>query len=169
MKLTPAGHIERALPPIFTTETERAENPTWKLYNTERISWYTSLVVDSGLVRGGWRVIPEFVAAMIMESGLDNLTVGNNAKNGADNPWVGVGWCQLDTGYHVTDLEALHTLRADPHESLRYVTSTPDLCKHGKLQTYFNKQRWHAWEPEVIDPDDGWSPLQAAFNVWDAS
>lgn len=160
--------IERALPSIWPTEEEREAHPEWEAYNTDRIEWYTELVISSGLIKGGRSIIPEFIAAMIGESQLKNLALGNNALNGSNNPYIGIGWCQLDTGYHATSLEFVHMLRNDPLHSIVYIASTPDLCTHGELQSYFNKQRWHAWEPEVIDPGpEQWSPLKAAYAAWD--
>lgn len=167
MELTTRARIERDLPPIWTTEKEREEHPEWGVYNTQRIEWYTSLTQSSGLILGGRSIIPEFIAAMIQESGLDNLEPGNNAKNGANNPYLGTGWCQLDTGYHVVSIDQMHILRADPLASLQYVAQHPDLTTHGRLHTEFNKQRWHAWELENIDPHEGWSPLEAAYTAWD--
>jgi len=149
-------------------EEERALPQIWdEGFHPERIDWYTNLVVEAELIRGGVDVIPEFIAAMIMESGLDNLKIGNNAKHGNNNPWLGISWCQLDTGYHVADLEQLHTFRSDPILPLIYVATNPDLCDQGGTQTHFNEQRWHAWEPKTIDPQEEWNPLQAAHESWE--
>lgn len=157
--LTPLALEERALAPIWNNGVK----------SVERFDWYTRLIVDSGKVLGGRDTISEFVAAMARESSLDNLIVGNNAKNGSDNAGLGIGWCQLDTQWHVGGgLDGLHWLRSDPFISLAYVTDPANgLCKHGKLRTYFNKQRWHAWEPEIIDPKDGWSALAEAEAAYD--
>lgn len=153
-------HIgERDLPPLW--------DPLTGAFNDERVRWYTELTVSSGLFRGGRAVIPEFIAAMMWESQLDNLVVGNNAKNGADNVYLGIGWCQLDTGYHCKTMGTLHELRRDPGYAIEMIAETPDLCKHGKKRSYFNKQRWHAWEAETIDPEEGWNALEVALKVWD--
>lgn len=150
-------------------DEERALPPIWRdgVKNEERIDWYTRLTIESEVIRGGIDVIPEFIAAMICESSLDNLLVGNNAKNGSDNVWLGISWCQLDTGWHVADLDTLHQFRGDPLAPLIYVANNDDLCDQGGIHTHFNEQRWHAWEPEIIDPAQGWNPLKAAHEAWD--
>jgi hypothetical protein len=148
---------ERALPPIFGPDG----------YSPARIEWYTRLVIASEVVRGGVDVIPELIAAMIGESNLDNLAIGNNAAHGSDNVWLGVSWMQLDTGYHVADLETLHAFREDPLRPLVYVAGNADLCDQGGTSTHFNRQRWHAWDPETIDPDEGWNPLRAAHDAYE--
>lgn len=158
---------ERALPPIFTTAEQRESGEWPEPFYPDRIDWYTRLVVDSGVILGGRDVIPEFIAAMICESSLDNLNLGNNAKNGSDNPTIGVSWVQLDTGYHVGNLDLMHAYREDPLQPLLYVARTPDLCRHGRLRSHFTRRRWHAWTQEKIDPTDGWSPLAAALEAWD--
>jgi len=157
MNLSPLAHEERALPAIWVDGL-----------NTERIDWYTELVIDHPLHWGGREVVAEFIAAMLLESGLDNLTLGNNANNVGDTPHIGIGWCQLDTGYHATPLEYVHTLRADPTVSLDYIAATPDLAYIGTERIWLNSSRWHAWEPKRIDPTDGsWSPLKAALESYD--
>ena len=154
-------------------ETERALPPIWDdgAHSPERIDWYTRLVVDFGAIKGGRAVIPEFIAAMILESSLDNLIIGNNARNGstgANAYSLGISWVQLDTNYHVKDLNFLHTLRSDPLWALGYVADPANgLCSQGGRWTHFKKQAWHAWEPTKIDPVDGWSPLQAALDAYD--
>jgi hypothetical protein len=152
-------------------DDERALPPIWEdgRFSSERIEWYTRLVVQSELIKGAEYVIPEFIAAMICESSLDNLTVGNNAKHGSGNEWLGISWLQLDTGYHVASLEALHTFRVDPMNPLVYVATQRDLCRHGKLSTHFNRLRWKAWTQEKIDPAEGWNPLEAAIKAWVAT
>lgn len=132
-------------------------------YHPERIDFYLRLCVEAG-VRGDDTIL-ELVAAMIGESGLDNRKFGDSDMM---NPNFGVGWMQLDTGYHVKDLSSLIAFRADPLASLHYVLATPDLCKRGKLRDHFNEQRWHAWEAEVIDPTEGWSPLEAVTKRMEA-
>lgn len=149
---------ERALPPIFAGGVK----------DTARFDFYTKLVVDSGLVKGGRDVVSELIAAMCAESSLDNLIVGNNAKHGSNNQSLGIGWMQLDTGWHVDSLDHLHFLRSDPLASLVYVCDPANgLVKQGGVRTHFNKQRWHAWEPETIDPVVGWSPLREAEAAYD--
>lgn len=150
-------------------KTEQAMSPLWALsgaFIPERVDFYTRLVVESTIGRNK-AVVTEFIAAMMLESGLDNLIVGNNAVNGSNNAFLGIGWCQLDTGYHVADLDQMHTLRSDPLQSLLYILRTPDLCYVGKYNTYFNKKRWHAWDAQRIDPQQGWSPLEATMESYD--
>ena len=157
MNLTPIALEERNLPPIWDEG-----------FNPERLDFYTSLVVNDSKNWGGRDVIAEFVAAMMLESGLDNLTLGNNAKNGSDNPYIGIGWCQLDTGYHAQPLDFVHELRADPTAALDYIARTPDLAYIGTERIWLNESRWHAWKPERIDPTDGtWSPLAATLASYD--
>ena len=149
---------EQRLPPVWANG----------VFSAARFDWYSALVVDSGLIFGGRDTVSEFVAAMCGESSLDNLAVGNNAKNGSTNPSLGIGWCQLDTAWHVKDLAHLHQLRSDPLESLQYVADPANgLVSHGGLRTYFNKQLWHAWEAENIDPTTGWSMLAQAEAAWE--
>jgi len=145
---------EAALPPIFKGS----------VYSPARIEWYTRFVVESGLVRGGAAVIPELIAAMIAESALNNRALGDA------NPDIhfGVGWMQLDTGFHVPSLEALLAIRLDPLYTLTYVTTPSNgLITLGAAATHFKKSRWNAWKPEIIDPVSGWSPLQAALTAWE--
>ena len=157
MNLSPLAHEERALPPLWESG-----------FNPERVDWYTSLVIDHPVNWGGREVVAEFIAAMMLESGLDNLTLGNNAKNGSDNPTIGISWCQLDTGYHAQPLELVHALRADPTEALDYITTTPDLSYIGTERVWLTTTRWHAWKAERIDPTDGsWSPLAATLAAYD--
>lgn len=156
MTLVELAKTERALPAIWTDSG----------YNDNRPRFYLDLVNRSGLVKGGADVICEFVAAMLLESGLDNLAIGNNAQNGSDNPQLGIGWCQLDTGYHVANLDALHLFRSTPEAPFFYVVGNDDLCYHGAFRTHFNKQRWHAWEKKRIDPKTGWNPLEAMHTAW---
>lgn len=154
VELTPAQRHaqEVALPKIFDNG-----------FNYERINWYTTLVIEHGGVRGGASVIPEFIAAMIQEAGLNNRALGDQ------NPDIhfGVGWMQFDTQYYATTHGQIMAIRQDPLFSLGYALSTPDLCYQGGVATHFNKQRWNAWEPASIDPVTGWSPLKAALNAWD--
>ena len=154
VELTPAERRaqEQALPRIFDGGL-----------HVERIDWYTRLTIESGLILGGVLVIPEFIAAMIGEASLNNRTFGDA------NPdeFFGVGWMQFDTGYHASTMERVHAIRRDPLHSLQYAASTPDLTRHSRFATSFNKQRWHAWEDEIINPDEGWNPLQAAFDAWE--
>ena len=154
IELTPAERHaqEIALPAIFDGG-----------FHSDRIVWYTRLVVESGLVRGGASVIPELIAAMISESSLDNTIFGDANPD----PQFGVGWMQMDTGYHVHSLENLLAIRSDPLHSLVYATDPANgLCKQGGRATWFNKQAWHAWEPAIIDPPSGWSPLGAAIDAY---
>jgi hypothetical protein len=156
--LSATGIEERALPPIWRDGVK----------STARFDWYTKLLVDWSLVRGGKPVVAEFIAAMALESSLDNLILGNNARNGSDNAGVGVGWCQLDTQWHVADLDKLHWLRSDPFASALYVTDPANgLCVQGGIRTHFNKTRWHAWDAARIDPVEGWSPLKEAEAAYD--
>ena len=144
--------------------------PLWKdgFYNPARFDFYTKLVLNSGLVRGGREVVAEFIAAMCMESSLDNLIVGNNAKNGSSNASLGIGWCQLDTAYHIASLDWMHLIRLDPEISLIYVCDESNgLCSQGGIRTHFNRQFWHAWKPSKIDPTTGWSPLAEAEKAYD--
>lgn len=110
-------------------------------------------------------MIPEFIAAMIGESNLNNRALGDANPD----PHFGVGWCQLDTGFHATTHERIIAIRADPLWSLMYVLDPANgLVRHqGGRMTHFNKQRWHAWEPDQIDPVTGWSPLNAALEAYD--
>lgn len=133
-------------------------------FHPDRIDWYTRLVIEDGRVRGGVEVIPELIAAMIMESGLKNREFGDSDKT---NPNFGVGWMQHDTGYTIPDIATLVALRADPLNPLGHTLANPDLARQGGRRTWFNKQRWHAWEREIIDPTSGWSPLDAAHDAWD--
>lgn len=158
--LSPTGAEEAALPPIWYDGVK----------NTARFDWYTKLLVDWNLVRGGKAVVSEFVAAMALESSLDNLILGNNAKLGSDNVGVGVGWCQLDTGWHVqpASVEQFHLIRSDPFVSALYVCDPANgLCVQGGLRTHFKKERWHAWKPERLDPVEGWSVLKEAEAAYD--
>lgn len=157
MNLSVRAHEERDLPKIWDGG-----------FNPDRLDWYTRLVLDHGGIRGGRDVVAEFIAAMMLESGLDNLTVGNNARNGSDNPYLGIGWCQLDTGYHATSVVDVHAIRFDPQWSLDYIATNDDLCYQGPSRTWLNKQRWHAWEPERLDPPEGeWSPIEATLAAYD--
>lgn len=154
--LTPAERFaqEGALPPIFGDDG----------YSPARIVWYTRLTVDSGAVLGGATRIPEFIAGMIGEAGLNNRTIGDSNPD----PPVGVGWCQLDTGHHVPSIDAFHWIRSDPLFSLIYVTDPSNgLCRQGGFATDFNKQRWHAWEDSTINPETGWNPLSAAVDAYE--
>jgi len=161
--LTDRGMEERALPPIWKDGN----------YSKDRIEWYARLILEDGRVLGGESVIAEFLAAMILESNLDNLIIGNNAKNGSNNAQLGIGWCQLDTGWHVADLDVMHDLRADPLLSLQYVLTNADLSHTTPNMTWFNKRRWNAWwdktadRPrwERLDPTGSWSPYLAALTA----
>lgn len=162
------------LEPVERARQEAAMPPIWLsgVHSPARIDWYTRLVIDSGLVRGGVLVIPELVAAMILESSLDNLIVGNNAKNGrpAGHPAfgsLGVSWVQLDTLYHVGTLAELHDYRSDPLVPLGYVTDPENgLCSQGGYATHFRREFWNAWRTDRLDPVDGWNPLRAAHEAW---
>lgn len=150
IELTPAERYaqETLLPQIF-------ENG----FHPERIDWYTRLVVESRLIKGD--VIPEFIAAMIMESGLDN----RRFHDANPDPHFGLYWVALDSTGHMPLARAdIIRFRADPLVPLQYVAATPDLAKHGGEQTWFNKARWNAWKQEIIDPVSTtvWSPLKAA-------
>jgi hypothetical protein len=154
--------IERDLPPMWSSADG---------YDPARAEWYTRQVLDSHLVHGDELVVPELIMAMICESRLDNLIIGNNAKNGSSNPYLGVSWMQLDTGYHVASIEMMHALRADPMVALRYVVQTPDLCtldEHG--MTAFNKGRWYGWDEDKFDDLKYLvviTPRQAAMDAWE--
>lgn len=156
MSLSPIATEERELPLLWSDAG----------FGTERLDWYTSLA-GKILPFNNRATVAEFIAAMMLESGLDNLTIGNNAKHGSNNPWLGIGWCQLDTGYHATTLEFVHALRDDPSESLRYIVGNADLCYQGASNIWFNKQRWHAWEPEKVDPAAGFNPFEKCLESWD--
>jgi hypothetical protein len=166
-QLTQLARSERELPPLFNDGT----------YDPTRIRFYLEVVVAHPGIRGGDNpraVYCEFVAAMIVEAGLNNLTLGNNAahRNVTSehaNTFVGVSWCQLDTGYHVADLDALHWLRADPRHPLDYIGLNDDLTYQGTDRTWFNTNRWHGWNPEDMDPTDKWSPWRATTAMWDQS
>ena len=150
--------------------TEALLPPVWSggVKDTSRFDFYTRLVVESGLILGGKDTVSEIIAAMCGESSLDNLLVGNNARNGSNNTSLGISWMQLDTAWHVKDLTFMHALRSDPIVALRYVADPANgLCSHGGLRTYFNKQLWHAWEAENIDPVEGWSMLAEAEAAYD--
>ena len=155
VELTPAERAaqDAAMPAIFDDG-----------FHPDRIDWYTRLTLESEIVRGGVRVIPEFIAAMVSESGLRNRRFGDSDVS---SPHFGVGWMQYDTEYYAAPLEELIAIRADPLYSLQYLTQHPDLFRQGGRQSWFNKQRWHAWERDIIDPNDGWSPLQAALDAWE--
>jgi hypothetical protein len=149
---------ERSLPRLWTAGS----------YNPARFNWYTKLVINSGLVRGGRSVIPEFIAAMCAESSLDNLIIGNNAKNGSNNTSLGIGWCQLDTAWHVKSLEEMHAFRDSALLVLKYVCNPAnELCSQGGAWTHFNRKFWYAWTPSKIDPLEGWSPLKEAGKAYD--
>lgn len=152
----------------FNTE-ERDLPGLWDggVYNDARPVWYAGLCKMVPAMARNPETTQEFLAAMLLESGLDNLIVGNNAKNGASNPYLGIGWCQLDTGYHAVTVEAIHSIRNDPLFSLSYILNNEDLSFVGKHGLYFNKKRWHAWKPEKIDPLTGWSPLEAVREAWE--
>jgi hypothetical protein len=144
---------EVALPAIFASG-----------FNPARIDWYTRLCVESERIRGGVEVIPEFVAAMIGESSLNNRALGDANPD----PHFGVGWCQLDTGYHATTHERIIAIRSDPLWSLTYITDPANkMVRHEARRTWFATQLWHAWEPARIDPVTGWSPLAAAYDAWE--
>lgn len=144
---------EAALPPIWSGST----------LNPARIDWYTRLVIESGLVKGGASVIPELIAAMIGESALNNRAFGDS------NPdiYFGVGWMQLDSRYHVRTLDNLHLIRLDPLHSLTYACDPVNgLAKHGGRATWFATNLWNGWSQPIIDPTTGWSPLGAALDAW---
>jgi hypothetical protein len=133
-------------------------------FHPERIDWYTRLTVESGLVKGGATRIPEFIAAMISESSLNNRALGDS------NPDIhfGVGWMQFDTQYHARSLDTIMAVRSDPLWSLQYATDPVNgLCRHGTFATDFKKNLWNAWRDETINPSTGWSPLGAAFDAWE--
>ena len=155
VELTPAERaaLDAAMPAIWDDG-----------FHPDRIDWYTRLCIESEIIRGGVRVIPEFVAAMIAESALENRRFGDSNKT---SPHFGVGWMQYDTGYYANPLDTLIQIRADPLFSLTYLAGLPDLFRQGGQQSWFNKQRWHAWERHTIDPDSGWSPLAAALDAWE--
>ena len=158
MNLSSIAHEERALPPLWDDNG----------FNTERVEWYTALVVNHSHHWGGRDVIAEFIAVMMLEAGLDNLNLGNNAKNGSDNPYIGIGWCQLDTGYHASTVQMIHDLRNDPTIALDYIVATSDLAYVGTERVWLNESRWHAWNAERIDPTDGsWSPLATCLDAYD--
>lgn len=155
---------EAALPPIFPTAAQRSSGQFPNAYYDDRIDWYTQLCLQSALVRGGAAVIPEFIAAMIGESALNNRAFGDV------NPDVhfGVGWMQFDTAFHVFTLENLLALRLDPLASLRYAVDPANgLCTQGGFATHFIEGRWHAWEKTFMDPPTGWSALGAAVKSYE--
>lgn len=172
---TDRAREEFYLPPIFPRPDQRdpATGERWpEAYYTERIEWYTRLTIGSGIVRGGCGIIPEFIAAMIWESGLDNIEPGNNARTGTpfDSPnWssLGTGWLQLDTNHNVRDLTHMHELRADPLAGLLYAADPANgLCEQRPGITLFRKQLWHAWEWDTIAPEEGWSAYTAAQDAY---
>lgn len=155
--LSDIAREERALPKMW---------PASGGFDPTRIDWYIG-ITGNLLPYNRKETVAEFVAAMMLESGLDNLTIGNNARNGSDNPWLGIGWCQLDTGYHATSLEFVHELRQNPLASINYILETPDLCYVGYSNVWFNKQRWHAWDADRLDPQTGFNPYQKCLEAWD--
>ena len=163
---------EIALPPIFTTAEQRAAGVWTKAFYDDRIDWYTQLTIESEDVRGGAAVIPEFIAGMIGEAGLNNRALGDS---NAASTHFGVGWMQMDTEHHVHTLEHLLFLRLDPLYALEYATDPANgLCTQGGFATHFIKARWHAWTRDKIDPplDDqgqptGWSALGAAVKSYE--
>lgn len=152
---------ERALPAIFANG-----------FHPERIDWYTRLTIESEAIRGGAAVIPEFIAAMILEANLNNRAFGDS---NAASPHFGVTWLQLDTGSHAPQNTAtLVEFRGDPLLPLLYAANTPDLTTHHPNITDFNKRRWNAWyNPTTnrvrwdrLDPQTGWSPYKAATDAY---
>lgn len=131
-------------------------------FHPERIDWYTRLTVESDLILGGVLIIPEFIAAMVCESSLNNNALGDS------NPDVpfGVGWMQFDTEYHAQTMTQVNAIRSDPLFSLQYAAGKPDLTRHSSFATSFRKQRWHAWEDKIVNPSQGWNPLKAAYDSW---
>jgi hypothetical protein len=155
---------ELNLPPLWGEEG----------FGTARVDWYVGITGNT-FPFNNRETVAEFVAAMMLEAGLNNMKLGNNALNGSDNPFIGVGWCQLDTGYHATSIDFMHELRQNPFRSLTYILETPDLVEVGGSKLWFNKKRWHAWADENgkvkkddIDPSDGsFNPLQKCMESWD--
>lgn len=153
LDLTPEARaaVDAGMPPIFD-----------KGFHPERIDWYTQLCIDAG-VRGGVVIIPELIAAMIAESGLQNRRFGDADKT---SPHFGVGWMQFDTEYAARNYDVMIGTRADPLFPLQWVLSNVNLCRRTEDFDVFNKQRWNAWEPHIIMPTTGWSPMLAALDAW---
>lgn len=187
MDLTPPerAEIDRELPPIWTSAEEREDHPDWDVLNLDRIEFYTRLCHDHALhwdaanspngIRGGFMTIPEFIAAMLMEAGLENLNIGENARHRFSGDWaqppdgpyfptLGISWIQHDTSQFVR-IDRMHTIRRDPVEALDFAF-TRGLIKNVGTYSDFQKQLWHAWEEHIIDPAEGWNPKKACVDMW---
>ena len=122
----------------------------------ELFDTYTQLVIDHGQIRGR-ETITQLIAIGAAESGLDNLAIGNNAKNGTDptHPayyYCGWGWLQFDE-YWMAQNKTLNgvdynviELRKDPLYSLNLIMRTPGyVLFQGVDSTYIKWTLWSAY------------------------
>lgn len=126
-----------------------------------RFDEYVQLVVQHGAVRGRHSVAT-LVAIGAAESGLDNLAVGNNARNGSsDSPAfydLGLGWLQHDTYWLEQDRIVngveydWRRIRSDPAYSLDLLVARPGMIVYqGQDCTYVRWQSWMVY-PKKSDP-----------------
>ncbi len=138
--------------------------------------FYTRLLIDDGRIRGR-DAITQLVAIGAAESGLDNLAVGDNAKNNTPRGTfipnlvdphtngpidvhfsLGLGWLQHDSGWMRADALVngvgftIEAIRQDPAYSIDLLVRRPGfVLLQGLERTYINFKAWATW-PEKSDP-----------------
>lgn len=130
----------------------------------DRMLEFVRLLLSDGRIRGRDAIV-ELVAIGAAESGLDNLAVGNNAKNGTPPASaayydLGIGWLQVDTYWLQRNIDAGHwpadkdwrTFRADAYQSIDYLVTVPGFVLYqGQDDTYIKYENWNVW-PAKSDP-----------------
>ena len=118
-----------------------------------QFNFYAGVVLADKRIRGR-ETIATLLAIGAAESGLDNLAIGNNAKNGTPETspayfYCGWGWLQHDEYWLLQDwivnkvVYDLIALRRDPAYSVDLLSRRPGLILfQGGAQTYINFTRW---------------------------
>ena len=167
--LTEAGTAERSLPPIWPSKADQ-EKHGWAAYNEDRIEFYLRFCDSRRAFQDCQAgIVDEFAAAMIGESGLQNFMFGDAA------PSANFGFCfwQADTRLPGLTVEDIHLARTGPDGAIDLLFSKFEraTAKENWLVDVrpgfveFNKERWHAWDPDVFAPREGWSPIKAVQAV----
>lgn len=117
---------------------------------------YTRLCINHPLINGRNTIIT-LVAIGAAESGLNNMAIGENAKNGTAPTSdfyhsLGLGWLQHDSGWLARDAEVnglkwtLEEIRREPSYSLDLLVRRPGFIKfQGVNNTYIDFSKWATW------------------------